>query len=354
MSTLDPDEILFFPGSLISSTGEVVAPYDLESGDPVQGEYCAAACHSRVRNANSKPFRLDWEAASTVHVLNGMGVTLGDSIVGLTAIAAIKRQFPNICIRLYRPGRAPQYVEALYSLAAGVVVDECVRLPCALDRIPPGEPIVDVGNHLFWTRFAQEPMIDFFLDALGIEPTAIPSSHKRNGWLQTLPQAPGRSPGHPAAYALFSPAASTPLRAIPTPYWTRLVDSIDRAYGLPVLGFGRVEHPAYTDISDASRTTADFIGWVRDAAFVMTGDSAALHVAAGFDVPTTAFFSSVGPGLRARDYPLCDSIAIDVPSLRGLQASSRDADLRVLDRAFQRLLSRGLPLPSLPSRPRPA
>lgn len=353
MSTLDPDEILFFPGSLISSTGDVVAPYDLESGDTVLGQYRAVACNPRIHNANAKSFRLAWERASTVHILNGMGVTLGDSIVGLTAIAAIKRQFPNVRICIYRPGQAPGYVEALYSLATGVVVDECMHLPCALDRIPLDEPIVDVGNHLFWSRFAQEPMIDFFLDALGIEPTAIPSWHKRNGWLQALPQAPGRSAGYPTPYALFSPAASTPLRGIPSPYWTQLVDSIHRAYGLPVLGFGRVEHPAYVDVSGDSRTTADFIGWVRKAAFVMTGDSAALHIAAGFDVPTTAFFSSVGPGLRARDYPLCDSVALDVPSLRGLQASSRDIDLRVLDDAFQRLLSRGLQLPSVPLPPRP-
>jgi hypothetical protein len=349
MHTLAPDEVLFYPGSLLSENDELVAPYDLEaSGEALQG-FRPALSEARFNNANAAPFRLDWHRISTLHVVNGMGVTLGDSIIGLTAIHAIKEHFPNVRVCLYRPQRAPAYVEELYALATGIVIDERVTLPCTLARVPFDEVVVDIGNHLFWRSFASEPMIDFFLDALGVDPGAIDAHQKRNSWLTRLVQANRHFANAEQPYALFCPTASTPLRSIPATHRARLVDLIHRAYGLPVLGFGAVEHHAYRDINAENRTTAEFLRWVGNAAFVMTGDTAALHIAAGFDVPTTAFFSSIEPRMRARDYPRCHSVSLNVPTLRGLQASSRAADLEVLDEAFEQLLSAGLTLPRLSS-----
>ncbi|MDG0025290.1 ADP-heptose--LPS heptosyltransferase [Trinickia sp. Y13] len=349
MSVLHPDDVLFHPGSLLSPLGELVAPYDLESGDASLAGYRPATADPRINNANARAFRLDWETLSAVHVVNGMGVTLGDSIIGLTAIAAIRHRFPSLRVHLYRPKRAPAYVEALYALSTGRIVDTCQCLPRAIGGGLPGrEAIVDVGNHLFWRGFSREPMVDFFLDALGMDPASVASSQKRNNWLRRLPltDASPRTVSRP--YALFSPSASTSLRSIPSSQWARLVDLIHRTYGLPVLGFGQVDHPVYRDVSEQSATTAAFLGWVSGAAFVMTGDSAALHIAAGFDIPTTAFFSSIEPDLRAKDYPMCQSISLDVPSLRGLQASSRKSDLALLSGAFDRLLDEGLSLLPLP------
>lgn len=349
MSVLHQDDVLFYPGSLLSPLGELVAPYDLESGDAPLAGYRPATSDPRIDNANARAFRLDWEALSAVHVVNGMGVTLGDSIVGLTAIAAIRARFPDVRFHLYRPKRAPAYVEALYTLSTGLVVDTCQSLPRVIGEIPRHEAIVDAGNHLFWRGFSREPMIDFFLDALGVDPASVASSYKRNDWLRQLPltDALPRTVSRP--YALFSPSASTSLRRIPASHWARLVDLIHRTYDLPVLGFGHVDHPAYRDVSAESATTAAFLGWVHGAAFVMTGDSAALHIAAGFDIPTTAFFSSIEPYMRAKDYPRCHSVSLDVPSLRGLQASSREGDLALLSGAFDRLLDDGLALPRLPA-----
>lgn len=349
MSVLHPDDVLFHPGSLLSPLGELVAPYDLESGDASLAGYRPATADSRIYNANARTFRLDWGALSAVHIVNGMGVTLGDSIIGLTAIAAIRHRFANVRVHLYRPKRAPAYVEALYALLTGPIVDTCQSLPRVIGELHGHEAIVDVGNHLFWRGFSREPMVDFFLEALGVDPASVPASQKRNNWLRQLPLTDASPQTVPRPYALFSPSASTSLRGIPSSQWARLVDLIHRTYGLPVLGFGHVDHPAYRDISAQSATTAAFLDWVSGAAFVMTGDSAALHIAAGFDIPTTAFFSSIEPDLRARDYPMCQSVSLDVPSLRGLQASSREGDLALLSGAFDRLLDDGLALPPLPS-----
>jgi len=345
MTFLSPDEVLFHAGSLISTDGNLVAPYDLEYGDaPLTAHYPSTHLPG-VKNANAEAFRIDWRDVSTVHVVNGMGVTLGDSIIGLTAIHAIKARFPHVRFHLYRPTRAPEYVHRVYGLATGLVIDQCEDLPLPVSRLPSGEIVIDVGNHLFWSRFADTPMIDFFLDALGTDPGTVAPSDKQNGWLSALPRQGLRPTDRP--YAIFAPFASTPLRSIPTSVHYDLVDVIARRYGLPVLGFAPVQHPLYIDVTKDSVTTDTFLEFIRDASFVMTSDTAAVHIAAGFKVPTTAFFSSIEPELRVRDYENCTAIKLEVPSLRSLQASGRDADLQLLEDGFRKVVGQGLELPSI-------
>jgi hypothetical protein len=79
----------------------------------------------------------------------------------------------------------------------------------------------------------------------------------------------------------------------------------------------------------------------------MTSDTAAVHIAAGFKVPTTAFFSSIEPELRVRDYENCAAIDLEVPSLKLLQASGRDADLHLLEERFREVVAQGFELPPL-------
>jgi hypothetical protein len=347
MSFVSPEDVLFCPGSLISATGDIIAPYDLETASEPLTTYRRSTSDRRVRHADSAPFRVDWAMTSTVHIVNGMGVTLGDSVIGLTAIAAIKARFPRVRVHLYRPAHAPRYVEELYALAAGLVIDQCETLPYALSRLPADAMIIDVGNHLFWPRFSDTAMIDFFLDALGMDPSAVDRAHKQNTWLSSLPCRTRTAAAKQKPYVLFCPSASTPLRSIPKTVRPQLVDAIARQYEMPVLGFGHIAHPAYRDITGESTSTESFVEWVREASFVMSGDSAAVHLAAGFGIPTTAFFSSIEPGLRVRDYSNCNPISLAVPELRSIQASSRPGDTRLIERAFAAVLYNGLQLPHL-------
>lgn len=347
MTFLSPDEVLFHAGSLLSTDGDLVAPYDLEYGEaPLTAHYPSTELPGVV-NANTAAFRLDWRDVSTVHVINGMGVTLGDSIIGLTAIHAIKTRFPHLRFHIYRPSRAPEYVNRIYTLATGIVVDQCEDLPLPASRLPSGETVIDVGNHLFWPRFADTPMIDFFIDALGTDPATIAPSDKQNRWLSALPRQGLKARPTDRPYAIFAPNASTPLRSIPTSVHYDLVDAIASRYGMPVLGFAPVQHPSYVDVTKDSVATDTFLEFIRGASFVMTSDTAAVHIAAGFDVPTTAFFSSIEPELRVRDYKNCTAIKIEVPSLRSLQASGRDSDLQLLEGRFRVIVDQGLELPAI-------
>jgi hypothetical protein len=331
---LDEVSALTNAGSLLSPGGEIVASYDLEvTNTPALG-YRTLGLSNGVNNAALRPFNPDYAAVSRIHVINGMGVTLGDSVIGITALMAIKAQFPHITFTIYRPAHTPGYVRRLYELAAPLL-GSMVDLPVSLDAIAPGELRVDIGNHLFWPKFATLPMVDFFIDAMGLRADGIPAAHKRNHWLQelTLPEPQGIS----REYVLLCPTASTPVRSIPAALHTSFADALWQRFRLPVAGFGAIGHPHYTDLTLRSPDTADFLGWIKHARYLVTPDTAAVHIAAGFDIPTTAFFTTIAPELRVRDYPCCKPVSLPLPELQGIQASNQAADIELIERAYRAL-----------------
>jgi hypothetical protein len=342
LQSLRADAALTHPGSLLAPDGRIIAPYDLEQCNGETGEHGALASQTGVLNAATLPFELDYSKLRTVHVINGMGVTLGDSIIGLTAIAALKEVHPQVRFVVYRPALAPAYVEALYALASDRLI-ETRALPWPLADIPRDETRIDVGNHLFWRRFMSMPMIDFFLSALGVQAQTVSTACKANRWLQTLqlPLLPEAWRERP--YVLFCPNASTPVRSIAPRVRATLVERLFNRFGLPVLGFGAVDHPQYVDLTARSASTAYFLAWIKRARYVLTCDTAAVHIAAGFDVPTTAFFTTVAPVLRARDYTLCEPVTLVLPELCNVQASDREHDLSRVNAAYEQAIANDLP-----------
>ncbi|KVE35188.1 ADP-heptose--LPS heptosyltransferase [Burkholderia sp. TSV86] len=341
-AALSPADALAYPGTLLSPGGKLVAPYDLECAPAARTHgHVGAAARAGLLNAASRPFTLDYAAISAVHVVNGMGVALGDSVVGITALTAIRAAHAHLRVVLYRPAHAPGYVDALYRLAAAASVIAPPRaLPWPAAALPSGprDARIDLGNHLYWPAFAVTPMVDFFLSALGVPPESVPAGAKRNRWLAglALPELPPAWRGR--RYALFCARASTPLRSIPATQRAALVDRLARTYQLPVLGFEPIDHPDYVDVSGYCADTGQFIGWVKHARVVFSVDTAAVHLADGFDVPTLALFSSIPAGLRARDYPYCTSVTLDLPdALRSRHASDRLDELAQLEAAYRRI-----------------
>jgi hypothetical protein len=341
--SLSADEALTHPGSLLSTDGEIVASYDLARQDKIGGVFRPLASASGIHHAAAHPFRLSYRDVPAVHVVNGIGVALGDAVLGLTAIEALRLANPALRCLLYRPSRTPAHTDGLYRLAADRLT-HLRTLPYALRDLPARERVIDLGNHVYWPQFATLPMIDFFLWALGADPAAVPSEAKRNGWLKRL-RLPAPAPRlHRSDYVLFCPSASTPIRSIPTALRRELVERLWRTHGVPVVGFEPIDHPRYVDARVHSPDTGSFLAWVKHARFVLSADTSAVHIAAGFDVPTTALFTTIKPALRVRDYPLCKAVAIDVPGLDGLHESSDARDLALLHSAYHGLSLQDLPL----------
>jgi ADP-heptose:LPS heptosyltransferase len=156
-----------------------------------------------------------------------------------------------------------------------------------------------------------------------------------------------RVPGPTGDYVLFCDQASTALRAVPPEQVTKMVERIWRRYGLPVVGFHPISHPHYRDVSPHSRDLDHFMAWVKGASAVIGTDSSAIHIAAGFGVPTLAVFVSIDPMLRARDYPNCRVLDARTEVTDGLHESDDAVVLREVRRIWQTLVDRTeLPWPT--------
>ncbi|MEJ0004762.1 MAG: ADP-heptose--LPS heptosyltransferase [Pararobbsia sp.] len=361
--TANPETLYAHRGAWLTPDGLIQLPYDLEHGcmanaTPAPANAAPSATtaarmpgparplseHAHVFNAANARFSLLLDRLKTVHIVNAMGVVLGDSIVGLTVLHALKRACPHLELVLYRPATTPDYVEQLYRLAAGLI-GEIRYLPWPAERIPAGEPIVDIGNLVYWPRFATLPTLDFFCEAMGIDPSRIPAADRANRWLSALdlPALPAAWRSRP--YVLFSPEASTPIRRIPPSIRHAWIDRLWNAYRLPVLGFADCRHPHFVDIRALAPDTPSFLAWIRHAKAMVSADSAAVHAAAGFDVPTTAIFTTIDPYLRVRDYPRCRHVKLRIEALHGIHSSSLEAHLALVEYVWRYTDMHTIPLP---------
>ncbi len=206
------------------------------------------------------------------------------------------------------------------------IIEHVHYLPQPLAAIP--DEAIDLSDFLYWPRFATQPMVDFFLESLGVAPGDVPASAKCNHWLAglDLPSLPPLWAGRD--YVLLAGEASTPLRSMPEAAAEALVEQAWRRYGLPVLGFRPLSHDQYHDVSAHSKHLEQFVAWVRDASVLIGTDSSAIHIAAGFDVPTLAVFVSIDPVLRVRDYMHCQAVDARTPLTHGLHQTN---DARVLE-----------------------
>jgi hypothetical protein len=324
------DDLLTSPGSLLSDDQTLVASYDIEQGQRY-GRLSRLESPT-IHNAALRPFHLDTGKHDQVTVINGMGVALGDSVIGIEILNTLRRRYPELTIRVLRPACASDSVEALYRMAheAGII-SELARLPA---RLPDRGIVIDMGNQLFRHDFATQEMHDFFYNHMGLTAANIPIEDKQNRWLRKL-SLPD-SPGDEQHYVLFSPGSSTPLRAIPRRHYPEIVDRLHQRFQLPVLGFARIAHPAYRCIAEKCNSTRQFIAAIAGADYLYSSDSSALHIAAGFQVPTRALFSAIPPALRTRYYPACDAVWLGDDSTRQLHQSNDAMLLQQVAARFDR------------------
>lgn len=330
--------------ALVDPSGRIWLPYDLQHGEAPATGLARLSARRTVRHAGRKPFRWHAPANDALHVINGMGVALGDSIIGMNVLAWLKQRHPALRIHLHRTRHAPAHVERLYQLA-GHIIHAVHHLPQPLQSLPADA--VDLSDFMYWPSFATLPMVDFFAQGLGVAPDALPAPAKANRWLGALPLPCVPAPWTHRDYVLLCQQASTRLRSMPATLAAAMVDRIWHQYRMPVLGFQPVAHPRYRDISAESPDLDHFMAWVRDACVVVAADSSAIHIAAGFDVPTLAIFTSIDPALRTRDYPHCRAVDARTDLTDGLHASEDPVLLLAVQAAWQRTVARAdLPWPT--------
>ncbi|EPY7234110.1 glycosyltransferase family 9 protein [Klebsiella pneumoniae] len=312
-------ELVENSGSLLENHTHITSSFDLSKGSN-DGVITKLALDN-VLNHSIKGFRKNYLNENNLNVINGMGVTLGDSIIGINALDCIKKINKNIQITLIRPATCHSYVEEIYSIASNLI-DRLEYMPYDIKRLRRDAVNIDIGNQLYWHDFNNLEMHDFFLKNLGVDFESIPDNWKCNYWLKdSLP----KDANNKNQYVLFCPKASTSLRSIPERFHYQIIDNLYTSFDLPVHGFSPITHPMYKDISKMCSNTADFIKAIAHAQHVYTCDSSALHVASGYDIPTTCIFTAINPVLRSRYYKNCKSIYIGDEITQNLHESEDPA-----------------------------
>jgi ADP-heptose:LPS heptosyltransferase len=326
-----------FAGSLLSDDQYIVASWDLEQGKtfsalrPLQDD--------AVLNMHFALQEVAFRDGMRVNFINAMGVTLGDSIVGLNVCHYLRQRYPALHINIVRPATAQPAVEAIYQRAqrAGII-DTLEAMPWRLSTCSEYSVNIDMGNQLFRDSFQRLEMHDYFFLNAGLAPHTITREYKQNHWLALEQHEPDTRP----PFVLFCPGASTPLRAIPQAWHKQIIEALQRRFDLPVLGFSDITLPGYQDIREQTTTTQAWIDIIRQAQFVYTADSSALHIAAGFDVPTHAIFTSIAPDLRIRYYPHVTCSVPDNAVADGLHVSNDATRLAQLYQQFEAFYQRGI------------
>lgn len=251
-------------------------------------------------------------------ILNGFGRTLGDSIIGLQALAAA-RALGAIAGRpvLFRLPGLPPMVEAPYAAAKDLAEVAELPWPASIPAHPyPGAAgfgrVIDLRDFAFDPEFRGGAMIDYFLRRLGLDPGAVPPELRRNAWL-----APRIVPAMTArGHVLVCPRTATPLRDMP--------DEV-HAHVLAWLA-GRA--PALTQATlPPARDLAELCGLVAGARLVVSADTAMVHLADAMGVPCLAFFTTHRPAWRVRDYPLCQAVDLAAAVPPALEFARGAADV---------------------------
>lgn len=323
------DSLLKYTGSLLNDGQYITAPYDVSKEKPSgRLEILKEKC---VLNQSINEFSIDYTSVKRLNVINGMGVTLGDSIIGIAVLHVIKKINPKIHITVIRPASALPYVEEIYKLATPII-DNIVYMPLDISLLTKDALNIDVGNQLFWPDFHTVEMHDFFCNNLGVEINGNYNNLLSNSWMNIISLDKFQFND----YVLFAPYASTKIRCIPEAFHAHVVDILHQRTGKKILGFADVKHPSYMNVRGLSRSTIDFITIIKNADFLYTSDSSALHVAAAFNVPTECVFTTINPELRTKYYPNCKSYYVGNEQISKIQNSEAPDAIRVVHKQFER------------------
>ena len=268
------------------------------------------------------------QQSTVTTILNGFGLSLGDGIIGLQALSAA-RALGLIEGRVVLGRREPPekpLVPQLY----GLIGDLAEVMP--FEDAPRGGRLIDIRDFAFDPRFACVSMIDFFLARLDIPPDVVPASLKRNRWLAerkpVLPALP-----LPAGYVLLCPRASIALRDMPEEIETAIL------MGLAARGIGPVvtQGRALMGAVAAPRLSRieELCSLVAGARAIISTDTAILHLADAFDVPSLGFFTTHRPAWRVRDYPRCMALHLPATGLpESIEFIRSEDDLRAARAAW--------------------
>ena len=268
---------------------EVHAPYDLRQrniGLATQAliEILPGSFH--IDHADAP---LDYATFTHLHVVGGFSQGMGDAVMGIGLLDYVRQQY-GTQIHVFLAHSMPDFVYEIYQLAQQQgIVQSVQHLPCALNIVAGDATATAVADlsDLFGHVFRDGPIIDLYARALGLNPAVVPLQFKRPGWLKTWVAA---RPISRPPYCLWVSQSREAFKSVPSQVIADAIHTLVQRRGMTVYGFDAdIELPGYQNIRAQSTNAMALINLIAHAEAVYSVDTAAMHIAAGCEVPTTAF-----------------------------------------------------------------
>ncbi|MGD2031753.1 MAG: glycosyltransferase family 9 protein [Gammaproteobacteria bacterium] len=271
------------------------------------------------RAIDNQVMKLKGDGVVRLAILNGFGTGLSDTLVGLTAFREVRKRIQTAGIGeldVEMWVRPSGYDSALAVTSMHGGVDRVKMLPMPIDAFLTLDGYWDLGGLVDRPTVNTRCTVDFFLELMGIDPTAVPRNEKRNRLSLSIPvvkEVGDALRDRTRRYVILHPIGGSLERNMPAEVFRELCTRLVRETDMDVASLVPLPnmHPRHVDLSElSSRGFEQYCALIKNAAGLVTVDASAYHVADAFSVPTVAIFSMVNPELRARYYPNVECIVL--------------------------------------------
>jgi len=250
-----------------------------------------------------------------IAVINGMGIGIGDSIVGLRALEIfyerIHANYSDISIDMFqriKPGLHPLYQR-------NKSVNKTYDMPQPLTRLLNYDYYMTLEAFTQSKEFGSMPMADYFLAKLGIDPSSVNDSDKRNSCSNPVNSGSGinkslknlllEQKNKGERFLLIHPVASDAIRSIPADHVPKLIDFLISNTEFILVGAVdfSYKHERFLDVSRYSKNIDDFIFIISQMDAAVTVDTSVYHIADCFGIPAVVLFNTIHPRYRISYYP---------------------------------------------------
>lgn len=269
-------------------------------------------------------------------ISNAMSNAIGDHLIGMSAFdyyreKLIKDLGRDLDISFYQlnPYRVSPITKQWHGKYQHIYM-----LPNRLARFVDNDIFVDLGTLLLRDNFGNQPMIDFFLEALSIDPDTVPNEAKRMKY-KTDPEIDAKldktfriikSKGRPIL--LFHRSSTSPIRYMSDARARQMISDIIKKSDYFVVSADRLEYQnqRFMDLSHLSPDLDHFAGIISKVDGVVTVDTSTYHFSDAFSKPTVVLFTTINPDFRIRYHPYARSIMLEKEGgrLYGRHKASKD------------------------------
>jgi len=272
-------------------------------------------------------------------ILNAMSNAIGDHLIGMQAFDYFQEQVQallpetEVDISFYQLN--PYRVAPITRGWKGKW-NHIYMLPNRLSRFMQHDAFIDLGTLLLRDNFGCQPMVDFFFEAISIDPKTVPDERKRIKFEPTTESLLPiqrifntiKSSGRPVL--MFHHTSTSPLRQMSIPRARDFVSKIIKNTDYFVISADSLEYQnsRFMDLSKYSQTTDDFASIISQADALISVDTATYHIADAFSIPTVVLFTSIEPEYRIKYYPFTEGIMLEKEGgmLYGKHKASKEED----------------------------